>query len=700
LDATGTAARFHSPSSIAVDSSNNIYVGSGASNSFRKITPTRVVTTLAGAPGLPGSTDGLGQAALFNGPLGVAVDAAGNLYVADSNNHKIRRSLFPPTIVVPPQSTSRDIGGSVILVVSATSDSPMTFQWRKNGTPVSGGVGNFSYLSLGNVQLTDAAEYSVVVTNLAGSTTSGNATLTVEVPEGMPTLTTQPQDQTVTLGSPAQFSVTATPATGLTFQWRKNGTTIAGATAAIFTINSAQLANAGNYSVIVSNAVGSVTSNEVTLVVNPPLAAPPTISTHPASQTLSPGATLSLSVNVTGTQPLGFQWFKNGTAIPGATAILYSISNAQVADSASYSVVVTNSAGVATSNAAVVGIATLPAIATQPVSKAVVEGTDVEYAVGVSGTTPFLYQWRKDGVNLTGASNATLALTAVQLTDAGSYTVIISNSAGSVTSAVATLSVAPAGPSSWLSNVSIRTTLEAAQTVIVGFAVQGGSRNVLVRAVGPSLASFGVTTMMADPRLELFRDQILASANEDWPAVMAPTFASAGAFGFSPGSRDAAIVQSLNGTFSIHTRGSGPGMVLVEVYDLGAGNTPRLVNISARNRVGTGDDILIAGFNLVGTGTKQLLLRAVGPGLGIFDIPGTLADPRLELFSGETSLAVNDNWAANLASTFTAVGAFDLPPGSLDAALVTSLSPGPFTVQVRGANGGTGEAIVEIYELP
>jgi hypothetical protein len=141
--------------------------------------------------------------------------------------------------------------------------------------------------------------------------------------------------------------------------------------------------------------------------------------------------------------------------------------------------------------------------------------------------------------------------------------------------------------------------------------------------------------------------------------------------------------------------------VLVEVYDLGTGNTPRLVNISARNRVGTGDDILIAGFNLVGTGTKQLLIRAVGPGLGVFDIPGTLADPRLELFSSDgMSLAVNDNWAANLASTFTAVGAFDLPPGSLDAALVTSQSPGAFTVQVRGANGGTGEAIVEIYELP
>ena len=122
--------------------------------------------------------------------------------------------------------------------------------------------------------------------------------------------------------------------------------------------------------------------------------------------------------------------------------------------------------------------------------------------------------------------------------------------------------------------------------------------------------------------------------------------------------------------------------------------------MSARNRVGTGDDILIAGFNITGTGSKQLLIRAVGPKQGGFGVSGYLADPKLEVYSGATKLIENDNWDASLASTFAAVGAFALDGGSRDAALLTSLATGSYTVQVRGADGGTGEALVELYEVP
>lgn len=111
---------------------------------------------------------------------------------------------------------------------------------------------------------------------------------------------------------------------------------------------------------------------------------------------------------------------------------------------------------------------------------------------------------------------------------------------------------------------------------------------------------------MIDPRIELFRGQTLVLANDDWPAGLAPAFASSGAFARSAGSRDAAFRQELDGAFSIQARGTGAGVVLIEAYDLGAGNTPRLVNISARNRVGTGDDILIAGFTITGTGTPMV----------------------------------------------------------------------------------------------
>jgi hypothetical protein len=205
---------------------------------------------------------------------------------------------------------------------------------------------------------------------------------------------------------------------------------------------------------------------------------------------------------------------------------------------------------------------------------------------------------------------------------------------------------------------------------------------------------------MLDPRIELFRGQTLVLANDDWSASLAPVFASSGAFAFTSGSRDAAFRLGLDGAFSIQARGTAAGVVLVEAYDLGEGNIPRLVNVSARNRVGTGDDILIAGFTITGTGTKQLLIRGVGPGLAQFGVPDILLDPRLDVFdSAGVRVAENDNWALSLANSFTAVSAFNVTAGSRDAALVTSLPPGSYTAQVRGADGGSGEAIIEVYEV-
>jgi hypothetical protein len=167
------------------------------------------------------------------------------------------------------------------------------------------------------------------------------------------------------------------------------------------------------------------------------------------------------------------------------------------------------------------------------------------------------------------------------------------------------------------------------------------------------------------------------------------------------GSKDAALLQPVSGPISMLARGTGAGVVLVEAYDTGASGTAHLINVSARNRVGTGDDILIAGFTIAGTGSKPLLIRAVGPKLGsAFGVSGFLVDPKLEVYSGNTLIGQNDNWDASLATTFTAVGAFGLDSGSKDAALLTSLAPGGYTVQVRGADGGTGEALVEIYEVP
>ena len=345
--------------------------------------------------------------------------------------------------------------------------------------------------------------------------------------------------------------------------------------------------------------------------------------------------------------------------------------------------------------------ATLPAFTTQPVGQTAVVGSAVTLSAAASGSPAPLYQWRRDGAAISGATNATLTLPSVQLLDAGNYTVLATNAAGSIASNVATLTVTAPSGSNRLSNLSVRTSLTAGQVLTVGVVVGGGARDVLVRAAGPALAGFGLSSAMADPRLELFQGTTSIFANDNWPASLAPTFAGVSAFPFTSGSRDAAFVQSLNAAYSIQAQGTGPGIILVEAYDTGAPTAARLVNVSARNRVGTGDDILIAGFAISGTGTKALLIRAVGPGLAAFGVPGTLVDPKLEVFNNiGVKVAENDNWSPDLAATFASVGAFALPASSKDAALVTNLDAGKsYTVQVQGANGGTGEALIEIYEL-
>lgn len=352
---------------------------------------------------------------------------------------------------------------------------------------------------------------------------------------------------------------------------------------------------------------------------------------------------------------------------------------------------------------------TAPAITTQPSSQNVVAGASVTFTVAATGTPAPGYQWRKDGANIAGATNASLTLNPVSAANAGSYTVVVSNTVTSVTSAAATLTVSSppvsGGPiTARLSNLSVRAAMSAGQTLIVGFSVSGGARTVLVRGVGPTLSSFGLPGAMTDPQLRLFADATLVTQNDNWgnTAALNAAFQSVGAFPLVAGSADAALLQAVDGTRSVLLTGTGPGVALVELYDTGTGNSPRLVNVSTRNQVGTGDNILIFGFFIDGTGSKNLLIRAVGPTLGSLGVTGAITDPRFEVFRAGTAAAVaaNDNWDPALAATFSSVGAFPLTAKSRDAALVTALTPGSYTVQVSGVNNGTGEALVEIYELP
>jgi sugar lactone lactonase YvrE len=178
-DGTGSSARFNRPRGIAVDASGNVYVADTGNNVIRKITSAGVVSTFAGTAGSVGSTDGTGSAALFSEPFGIAVDASGNIYVSDPSADVIRRGFaaLSPTISTHPVSVSVTLDSSASLSVKATGTAPISYQWRKNGINISGAT-DATY-TINRASAADSSSYDVVVTNVGGSVTSNAATITV-----------------------------------------------------------------------------------------------------------------------------------------------------------------------------------------------------------------------------------------------------------------------------------------------------------------------------------------------------------------------------------------------------------------------------------------------------------------------------------------------------------------------------------------
>jgi hypothetical protein len=257
--------------------------------------------------------------------------------------------------------------------------------------------------------------------------------------------------------------------------------------------------------------------------------------------------------------------------------------------------------------------------------------------------------------------------------------------------------------------------------MIAGFVISGSApRPVLVRAIGPALAGFGVAGALVDPKLILFRGSTTLAQSDNWgaepdAAAIAAAATRLGAFSLSSAGRDAVLLATIEpGAYTAQVTaatGSG-GVSLVEVYDAGtdtAAATPKLINIATRGRVGTGDDMLIAGIVVTGNSAKRVLVRAVGPTLATFGITGALADPVLKVIAGSKVLAGNDDWgsplnigdatAPEVMFATVSVGAFALPAASRDAALLVTLPPGNYSAQVSGKGGATGAALVEIYEV-
>jgi len=369
-----------------------------------------------------------------------------------------------------------------------------------------------------------------------------------------------------------------------------------------------------------------------------------------------------------------------------------------------------------------------PAIDAPPPNTGVDLGAAFTLSARVSGLGPLEYQWYKDGVAIAGAKAPVYRVAAAKPADSGGYALQVRNAKGTTLSAVAPVRVhtAPAR----LVNLSARGLVGAGNSqLIAGCSVEGrGVKPLLVRAVGPTLAEFGLpaTSLVADPSLSVMpQSGVALGSNEDWAlqpdaALVAASFSRVGAFSLPEASKDAALLLAAPAgqTFTALAapKDGASGIGLVEIYAMDDGPSPRLVNLSTRGLVGSGSSALFLGFYLGDGGGRRLLLRAVGPGLArvASGLQPLLPKPLLIVrrSSDGTELARNAGWdlgdrGAVIAAAAAQVGAFALEPGSGDAALVLSVpaaAPGAddrgFTIEVVDNSGGTGLAIAEIYELP
>ncbi len=341
-----------------------------------------------------------------------------------------------PTVTAQPTSISVIIGQTASFTVVAGGTAPLSYQWQKNGANISGATAA-SYTTPATTSADSGATFRVVVSNASGTVTSAAATLTVSATAVAPTITTQPVSRTVTAGQTANFTVVAGGTAPLSYQWRKSGVNIAGATGASYTTPATTSADSGaTFSVVVSNTAGTVTSAAATLTVSGTGVAP-TITTQPGNQTVTAGQTASFTVVAGGTAPLSYQWQKNGANISGATAASYTTPATTSADSgATFRVVVSNASGTVTSAAATLTVSsssdTTPPSVPTGLSASGVSSSQVNLTwnastdnVGVQG-----YKVFRGGAQIATSASTTYQDTGLAASTTYSYTVAAFDAAG------------------------------------------------------------------------------------------------------------------------------------------------------------------------------------------------------------------------------------------------------------------------------
>ncbi len=356
----------------------------------------------------------------------------------------------PPVIVLQPTpaSVSANIGETITLRAEANGAPAPAYAWTKNGQTIAGA--DTPSLTISNIQASDAASYRMVATNGQGSVTSSPAVVSV-IPKPK---VTSAVAATAAMGEPFSYSITGdfTAATYGPISYYAFGFPTGLNFSATTGVLSGSPTQQGAFPVLlrITNTYGQSDFSCLILDVGPQVDRMPSFTAQPQPQAVLVGSALSLSAIVTGNPLPAFQWSKNGVAVPGATNVVFSLNSAQLSDAGTYVLVASNYKGTVSSSPVAITVTLAPeapSISADPVGRSVFAGDSVTFTVTASGSPLPVYQWRRNGVPLangggvTGVTAAVLTLAGVTAANAGSYDVVVSNSQGAATSAVAALAV-------------------------------------------------------------------------------------------------------------------------------------------------------------------------------------------------------------------------------------------------------------------
>jgi hypothetical protein len=625
----------------------------------------------------------------------------------------------PPILRAHPRSVTTGAGNPVYLYASAMGSRPLSYQWHYKGQAIPGATTD--RWTIASVSASTAGDYRVTVSNALGQVTSDVATVAIaSAPANQPPLILRhPRSNSDDYPRWVSLEIVVEDfGAGGSIRWLRNGSPVAGANSIFYSFYADQ--PSVEYVAEVTTASGSVRSRPAVVRVLPPRPPddPPFVAKTYFDHAGYVGQNLSVWSSATGSGPITYRWYHNGQLVPGATGTELKLNPLKATSAGWYVQVATSPYGVVVSDPVFVRVIETPRVAavTERGEGPVYVGDHVQLQPVWGELKGSDLSWRKGDRTVAPNADGSISLSNAQLQDAGRYELWYRNSDGAWRQIVFDLVVldpAAARPDRII-NLSTRLRVPASSPIIMGFVIGGtGAKPLLIRAVGPTLRLHKVPDFLPNPRLRLYQDRNEINGNDDWPShqqeLLTSVAVQIGAFPMEDNSVDAGLWCELQpGAYTVHVSASNQqgGIALVELYDLQPGEraSSRLINVSTRGQVGRDADILIVGFVVVGDQPKQVLIRGVGPTLARYEVTGTLADPRLQLFRGEDQLHASDDWWEEdreaRASAAAAVGAFPLDANSKDAALLVWLEPGAYTAHLSGANGGVGEGMVEVYEIP